>query len=118
MQPARDHEVNHQPEVAFDPYRDALADAPHLTRRSKLRERSNSSQMSNETSPGAKPLTRTCVGVTASASATVGSVTDTRFSRSVVLIRRDLPTITRRGLRPERFARTGAGRVARGCLCS
>ncbi len=30
MQPARDHQVNHQPEVAIDAYRDALADAPHF----------------------------------------------------------------------------------------
>ena len=70
------------------------------TRRSKLRERSSSSQISSETSPGARPLTRTCVGVTARASATVGSVTETRFSRSVVLISRDLPTITRKGAAP------------------
>src|ERR1019366_1813560 len=70
------------------------------TRRSKLRERSSSSQISSETSPGASPLTRTCVGVTTSASATVGSVTETRFSLSVVLIGRDLPTITRSGAAP------------------
>ncbi len=70
------------------------------TRRSKLRERSSSSQISSETSPGASPLTRTWVGVTTSASATVGSVTETRFSLSVVLIRRDLPTITRSGAAP------------------
>src|ERR1017187_4432726 len=70
------------------------------TRRSKLRERSSSSQISSETSPGASPLIRTCVGVTTSASATAGSVTETRFSLSVVLIRRDLPTITRSGAAP------------------
>src|SRR5207302_6455538 len=43
------------------------------TRKSKLRERSNSSQISNDTSPGERPCTRICVGVTTSASATVGS---------------------------------------------
>ena len=71
------------------------------TRRSKLRERSSSSQINEETSPGASPLTRTCVGVTTSASATEGSVTETRLSRSVVLMRRDLPTMTRSGAAPE-----------------
>src|SRR5208282_6491114 len=70
------------------------------TRRSKLRERSSSSQMSRETSPGESPLTSTWVGVTTSASATAGSVTETRFSLSVVLIRRDFPTITRSGAAP------------------
>src|ERR1700677_4274375 len=70
------------------------------TRRSKLRERSLSSQMSRETSPGESPLTSTCVGVTTSASATAGSVTETRFSLSVVLIRMDLPTMTRSGSPP------------------
>src|SRR3984885_4064088 len=71
------------------------------TRRSKLRERSSSSQINKETSPGASPLTRTCVGVTTIASATEGSVTETRLRRSVVLMRRDFPTITRSGAAPE-----------------
>src|SRR5208337_5462425 len=67
------------------------------TRRSKLRERSSSSQISSETSPGESPLTRTWVGVTTRASATLGSVTETRLSLSVVLMRMDFPTITRSG---------------------
>ena len=70
------------------------------TRRSKLRERSSSSQINSETSPAARPCTRICVGVTTSASAMAGSVTETRFSRSVVLISNDLPTMTRRGADP------------------
>src|SRR5205807_3564083 len=70
------------------------------TRKLKLRERSNSSQISNDTSPGERPCTRICVGVTTKASATVGSVTETRFSRSVVLMSKDLPTITRSGAAP------------------
>src|ERR1700686_2060847 len=70
------------------------------TRRSKLRERSSSSQIRSETSPGARPLTSTCVGVTTKASATAGSVTETRFNLSVVLIRSDLPTMTRNGTAP------------------
>jgi len=41
-----------------------------------------SSQINREISPGARPFTNTWVGVTTSASATLGSVTDTRFSRS------------------------------------
>ena len=56
--------------------------------------------MSSETSPGARPWTRICVGVTTSASATFGSVTDTRFRRSVVLMSNDLPTMTRKGAEP------------------
>ena len=40
------------------------------------------------------------MGVTTSASATDGSVTETRFSLSVVLIKSDLPTITRNGTAP------------------
>jgi len=57
-------------------------------------------QIKSETSPGASPLTRTWVGVTTRASATVGSVTETRFSLSVVLMSRDLPTMTRKGAAP------------------
>ena len=38
--------------------------------------------------------------MTTIASATEGSVTDTRFNLSVVLMRRDLPTITRSGAAP------------------
>ncbi len=70
------------------------------TRRSKLRERSSSSQISNDTSPAARPCTRIWVGVTTMASATASSVTETRRSRSVVLMSSDLPTMTRRGAAP------------------
>ena len=70
------------------------------TRRSKLRERSSSSQISRETSPAERPCTRTWVGVTTEMSATAGSVTETRLSRSLVLMSRDLPTITRSGAAP------------------
>src|ERR1035441_2546675 len=76
-----------------------LGETP-ATQQCLQRERSSSSQISSETSPGASPLIGTCVGVTTSASATAGSVTETRFSLSVVLIRRDLPTITRSGAAP------------------
>ena len=62
------------------------------TRRSKLRERSSSSQISSDTSPGALPCTRICVGVMTCAKATAGSVTEIRFKRSAVLISSDLPT--------------------------
>jgi hypothetical protein len=51
----------------------------------------------SDTSPGARPCTSTWVGVTASASATLGSVTETRRNRSFVVINSDFPTITRKG---------------------
>src|SRR5258706_4294119 len=70
------------------------------TRRSKARERSSSSQIRRETSPGVRPCTSTWVGVTTNASATAGSVTEIRLRRSLVLMSRDLPTITRRGAEP------------------
>src|ERR1700728_2809841 len=67
------------------------------TRRSKLRERSSSSQMMRETSPGARPWTRIWVEVSTWGSAIEGSVTEMRLMRSVVLISRDLSTMTRSG---------------------
>ena len=70
------------------------------TRKSKLRARSDSSQIRSETSPGDRPCTKTWVGVITCGSAISGSVTDTRFKRSVVLMRRDLPTITHNGTGP------------------
>src|SRR5579863_9059555 len=70
------------------------------TRRSKLRERSSSSQIKSETSPADRPCTKICVGVTTIASATPGSVTETLLSLSVVLMSSDLPTITRSGAAP------------------
>ncbi len=83
------------------------------TRRSKLRERSSSSQISNDTSPAARPCTRIWVGVTTMASATASSVTETRRSRSVVLISSDLPTMTRSGAEPCAAA-SGADELASG----
>ena len=71
------------------------------TRRSKLRERSSSSQMRSETSPGVLPWTRICVGrnYRGESDRRIGDG-DMRFRRSVVLISRDLPTITRSGAEP------------------
>src|SRR4029079_13005651 len=54
----------------------------------------------SDTSPADRPCTRICVGVTTMASATESSVTETRLSRSVVLINSDLPTMTRKGAAP------------------
>ena len=61
-----------------------------------------------------RPCTRICVGVTTMASATPGSVTETLFSRSVVLMSSDLPTITRNGAAPCDSVSEGAWAVAAG----
>ena len=53
------------------------------------------------------------MGVTTMASATLGSVTETRLRRSVVLISSDLPTITRSGAAPWDSASAGPVRWLR-----
>src|SRR5207253_2424646 len=67
-------------------------------------------QISSDTSPAERPCTRIWVGVTTCTSATAGSVTETRFRRSLVLISSDFPTMTRRGAAP--VASEGAGTEA------